>query len=90
MDALTSDLHELLKRHGASDYTAAKFSQRWSEAGESAIERDQLEAKAQMLLPLGPMVAAERMGVCESMVYYLVNRQRTKSKLFAQRWTATG
>jgi transposase len=47
------------------------------------MDRERRENLAQALLPLGPEVAAERLGVCRATVYNLAHRFRTKSKKIA-------
>lgn len=80
MDALTAKVREALIAEGASPATAMMLAVGMAEAAHAAIERDKLERKAQLLLALGPNVAAERLGVCRATVYNLAHRARRKSK----------
>lgn len=80
MDELTASIHAALLAQGASPATAMMLAVGMAEAAHAAIERDKLERKAQLLLALGPNVAAERLGVCRATVYNLAHRARRKSK----------
>lgn len=44
----------------------------------AAHERRMRDSEAARLLPLGPEVAAERLGVCRRSVYYMAERGRKK------------
>lgn len=80
MDALTAKVRDALLAEGASPATALLLATTFVERANDAIERDRLERKAQLLLALGPNVAAERLGVCRATVYNLAHRARRKSK----------
>lgn len=80
MDALTAKVREALIAEGASPATALLLATAFVERANDAIERDRLERKAQLLLALGPNIAAERLGVCRATVYNLAHRARRKSK----------
>ena len=83
MDALTQTIRDALLAEGASPATAQLLAVGIAEKAHAAIERDKLERRAQMLLPLGATVAAERLNVCRATVYNLVHRARAKSKEIA-------
>ncbi len=80
---LTDELKAYLVGQGASPCTAHSLAVVMAEKAHAAIERDKLERKAQLLLALGPTVAAERLKVCRATVYNLVHRARAKSKEIA-------
>jgi DNA-directed RNA polymerase specialized sigma24 family protein len=80
MDELAATIRDALLAQGASASTAHLLAVGMAEAAHAAIERDKLERKAQLLLTLGPNVAAERLGVCRATVYNLAHRARRKSK----------
>ena len=80
---LTESLRAYLIEQGATPGTAYKLSIPMAERAHAAIERDQLERKAQLLLALGPTIAAERLGVCKATIYNMVHRLREKSKKIA-------
>jgi hypothetical protein len=78
--ALTNDLRDYLLTQGASPATALLLAAGMAEKAHACIERDKLERRAQMLLPLGATVAAERLGYCRATIYNMANRARRKSK----------
>lgn len=83
MDALTAKVREALIAEGANPATAEQLAVDFVERSRRTLDRERRENLAQRLLPLGPAVAAERLGVCRATVYNLVHSARTKSKEMA-------
>jgi DNA-directed RNA polymerase specialized sigma24 family protein len=83
MDALTAKVRDALLAEGASPATAQALAVAFVERSRRTMDRERRENLAQALLPLGPEVAAERLGVCRATVYNLAHRFRTKSKKIA-------
>lgn len=83
MDTLTQTIRAALLAEGASPATADALAVDFVERSRRRLDRERRENLAQQLLPLGPVIAARRLGVCRATVYNLVHRARTKSKEIA-------
>lgn len=79
MDALTTAVRDALLAEGACPATAELLAVDFVERARDRVERDKRDTQAQMLLPLGRQVAAERLGVCTSAVYKMAHRARRNS-----------
>lgn len=79
MDALTSAVREALIAEGACPATAEALAVDFVYRARDRVERDKRDQQAQLLLPLGRHVAAERLGVCASAVYKMAHRARRNS-----------
>jgi DNA-directed RNA polymerase specialized sigma24 family protein len=80
VDALTARIRDALMAEGASPATAEQLAVAFVERSRRTMDRERRENLAQALLPLGPTVAAERLGVCKATIYNMVHRHREKSK----------
>ena len=79
MDALTTAVRDALVAEGACPATAEALAVDFVYRARERVEREKRDQQAQMLLPLGPSVAAQRLGVCRSAVYKMAKRFRTAS-----------
>lgn len=89
MDTLLATVKAALIAEGASPATADDMDaeyQDWRTKALARVERDRLERQAQMLLPLGAAVAAERCDCHKSTVYRRAKRARDK---FSRFWPAS-
>ena len=83
MDQLTTAVRDALLAEGASPATAEMLAVDFVAKARNRVARDKRDSDAQRLLPLGRVVAAERLGVCESSVYKMAHRARRNSTKFA-------
>lgn len=79
MDALTQTIRDALLAEGASPATADALAVDFVYRARDKVEKEKRDQQAQMLLPLGPAIAAARLGVCRSAVYKMAKRFRTAS-----------
>lgn len=84
MDALTQTIRDALLAEGASPATADALAVDFVARSRRTLDRERRENLAQQLLPLGRVVAAQRIGCHPNYVYELAERGREKFSGFVR------